>query len=120
MLGDESWSAYVRCDECGIKLETDRCGYETSEEAMKTIAKQWNTRATLGTDDGSRWHELFGTPKKTVLTLAKLGNKYPCDSNTVDDCEEECPLGNAPCRLNRDNPTESPLLEWLLGKAVKQ
>lgn len=45
MLGDESWSEYVRCDECGIKLETDRCGYETSEEAMKTIAKQWNTRA---------------------------------------------------------------------------
>ena len=97
--------------------------FDTKAEAIEA----WNTRmpeqaiaATLGTDDGSRWFELFGTPERAVQTIAKLGNQYPCDENTVEDCEEECPLHHAPCRLNRKKPMESPLLEWLRGKAVKR
>ena len=65
----------------------------------------------------SNYKRLFGTPERTVETLAAimLMSRYPCGENGVTDCGD-CPLDGAPCRLNRANPSESELVEWLKGE----
>ncbi len=70
--------------------------------------------------DKGRWHELFGTPERAMRVIALIGERYPCD----DGCDplgekcKVCPFANAPsCRIDRDHPEESPLLEWLRGDA---
>ena len=74
-------------------------------------------RADIGTNDGTRWKEIFGTPERAVETLAAimLMSRYPCGENGVTECSD-CPLEGAPCRLNRANPSESELVEWLKGE----
>lgn len=63
----------------------------------------------------TRFEKLFGTPERAAQTLTAIGGRYPCDKG-AQDCET-CPLNGAPCRLNRDKPEESKLLEWLRGDA---
>lgn len=48
-LGDISYSAWIKCWNCNLTLETDGCGYETEEAAEKAAIATWNTRATHGT-----------------------------------------------------------------------
>ena len=64
----------------------------------------------------SNYETLFGTPERAMRTVALIGDMYPCD----DGCDplgekcKVCPFADAPsCRIDRDHPEESPLLEWL-------
>ena len=68
----------------------------------------------------SRWFELFGTPERAMHTIALIGGRYPCDDG-CDPLGEKCrvcPFADAPsCRIDRDHPEESALLEWLRGES---
>lgn len=48
-FGDISYSAWIKCWNCKLTLETDSCGYETEEAAENAVITAWNTRATHGT-----------------------------------------------------------------------
>ena len=71
-------------------------------------------------DRKNRWFELFGTPERAMRTIALIGDMYPCDDGCDPSGEKckVCPFADAPsCRIDRDHPEESPLLEWLRGDA---
>lgn len=70
----------------------------------------------------SNYEKLFGTPERAMHTIALIGDRYPCD----DGCDplgekcKVCPFVDAPsCRIDRDHPEESPLLEWLRGESYE-
>ena len=71
-------------------------------------------------EDASRYAKLFGTPERAMHTIALIGDRYPCDEG-CDPLGEKCnvcPFVDAPsCRIDRNHPEESPLLEWLGGNA---
>lgn len=71
--------------------------------------------ATLGSGEcDTRWHELFGTPEKTAMTMAGKCCDC-CECVITDECKaEECLLS-----IN-DDEAEAKLLGWLRGKAVEQ
>ena len=86
-----------------------------------TLDKAADTLADFGyvkVDGNSRWFEMFGTPERAMRTIALIGNRYPCDEGCDPSGEKckICPFADAPsCRIKRDHPEESPLLEWLKG-----
>ena len=68
----------------------------------------------------SNYTRLFGTPERAMRTIALIGHRYPCDEGCDPSGEKckVCPFADAPsCRIKRDHPEESPLLEWLKGKS---
>jgi len=84
----------------------------------QAIADELN--ATLGTDDGSRWFELFGTPERTAESLEHMcqfmhGGEIceRCRLYLFNDCDMEL-------RVMSDMTIKKQLLEWLRGKAVKR
>lgn len=73
-----------------------------------------------GVGGESNYTRLFGTPERAMRTIALIGNKYPCDEgcDSLGEKCKVCPFADAPsCRIKRDHPEESPLLEWLRGDA---
>ena len=93
------------CDTC----RRTTCEYRADDIAVCGLPK---------TD--TNWERLFGTPERAMHTIALIGDRYPCD----DGCDplgekcKVCPFVDAPsCRIDRDHPEESPLLEWLKGDA---
>jgi hypothetical protein len=60
--------------------------------------------ATVGNDDTSRWHELFGTPERAARTLANNCHRDGCIA---------CPALDADCNVGDYDK----LLEWLRGDA---
>ena len=60
--------------------------------------------------DGTRWHELFGTPERAARTL--IHN----EPSTCDDCVliDICDIGMPATCMVRDSDA---LLEWLRGDA---
>ena len=83
---------------CGLEI---RQGANETEDDLRII---WNTRA----NEGTRWHELFGTPERAARTLAKACGE--CDDNLPCD---ECPLAT----IIDFNVYELDLFEWLRGDA---
>ena len=70
--------------------------------------------ATLGADDGTRWHELFGTPERAanILALGCMGG----DENVCYSCVfRECDGRLRMCGSIHTISTQ--MLEWLRGKA---
>lgn len=63
----------------------------------------WNTRAER-TCEGTRWHELFGTPERAARTMAGI----TCDDGGC----EGCTLYGANCSYDADA-----LLEWLRSES---
>lgn len=47
---------------------------EDEKKAVERITEAWNMRA----GEGTRWHELFGTPARAARTLAKHCDEYHC------------------------------------------
>ena len=92
--------------------------YEGGDYDEQAIADELN--ATLGTDDGSRWFELFGTPERTAESLEHMcqfthGGEIceRCRLYLFNDCDMEL-------RVMSDMTIKKQLLEWLRGKAVKR
>lgn len=56
---------------CGLEI---RQGANDTEDDLRII---WNTRA----GEGTRWHELFGTPERAARTLVGI-----CESCRYGDC----------------------------------
>ena len=78
-------------------------GLLRSNEFMK------KERAMLGSDDGSRWFELFGTPERAARTMLDLLTCRSC---------EKCQLGVDACSAITDiynDEQEATAIEWLRG-----
>lgn len=67
--------------------------------------------ATLGADDGTRWHELFGTPERAAKTIQ--GGTLVCRECIIREQCAETPEDSDCVVMNKNA-----LLEWLLGKVV--
>ena len=89
--------------------------YETYDNPSKTakLVISWfptpeqAIAATLGGEDKSRWHELFGTPERAARAMVDM-----CEGGTFDDCGG-CPAALYECKLGDYDA----LLEWLRGDA---
>lgn len=84
-----------------------------SIEEPDTIRNEFedNGYSTLGTDDGSRWAELFGTPERAAVTLANM-----CmGENTCGTCPL---LGAELNHCKSDYTDRASIAEWLRGKAA--
>lgn len=90
---------------CGIEIQAGR------GETMDDITIIWNTRA----GEGTRWHELFGTPERAAQTI--IGKQLAYD--LLDQCDEcpnqtdECFEPSGKCAMD----DYGSLLEWLRGDA---
>lgn len=87
------------------------------ESALNRSAGKWaRADAELHANDGTLWHELFGTPERAARTLTEYFIEG-CDGVA---CADECPFYDSTsymdCRVAECN--NDALLEWLRGKAV--
>lgn len=76
--------------------------------------------AELKANDGTRWHELFGTPERAARTSWHM---LMCNYVDGDLCKsvgcDECPISDG-CNIATDidcDDGEAALLEWLRGDA---
>lgn len=68
----------------------------------------------LEANNGSRWHDLFGTPERAARTLMAVHDV--CESG--GPCSTNCPFGDAPaCPSNFEPRDYDALLEWVRGDA---
>ena len=77
---------------CGLEI---RQGANDTEDDLRII---WNTRA----NEGTRWHDLFGTPERATVTLVRTSDEH------------------AVCKLPTWTASSSDYeawLEWLRGDA---
>ena len=87
--------------------------YSYTEYPDGTVLRIWDCTpeqaiaATLGGEDKSRWHELFGTPERAARAMVDM-----CEGGTFDDCGG-CPAALYECKLGDYDA----LLEWLRGDA---
>ena len=63
--------------------------------------------------DGTRWHELFGTPERAANTVLAL---QICPMST-DECKEFCPAHDVCFEFYKDGRTVYEMAEWLRGDA---
>lgn len=99
------------CDE--IQAEHDKV-----VAAMNKATGNWaRADAELREHDGTRWHELFGTPKRAARTLTHVC-QFTHGGELCDRCQ--CYLfGNCDrtLRLMSERKIYDALLEWLMGDA---
>ena len=93
--------------------ETPKAHLTFLEETINPCTPEQAIVATLGTDDGSRWHELFGTPESAAASLCDI---LTCTKTSCDECciNEICDDATHPY----NNDMKATLLEWLRGKVV--
>lgn len=72
-LGDFSYSAYIRCDECNLVLTT-RVFRETEEMAKEDVIAAWNTRAELGSGTCEPKWTLQGKTQTQEFWRCECGN----------------------------------------------
>ena len=95
------------------------------EAALNEVADKWaqaqikaedlaKENRLLKANDGSHWHELFGTPERAVETVVYM---FGCKDFMPWVACKECPILGA-CELRHCD--HDALLEWLRGKAVKR
>lgn len=63
--------------------------------------------------DGTRWHELFGTPERAANTILAL---QICPVSK-DECEGFCPAHDVCFEFYKDGRTVYEMAEWLRGNA---
>lgn len=80
---------------------------DCADADWQAIADELN--AALGSDDKSRWAELFGTPERAARTLASM-----CDG--MEFCSH-CPLWKAGINHCEGELHGAGMLEWLRGDA---
>ena len=125
--------AYKPCPWCGRDMDKrseadkDNAGhtwYRDDSDYIRGLIRSnefmKKERATSGADDGSRWSELFGTPKRAAKAIVKTASE--CDGYGWH-CSD-CPFHLAPicphCVGAKRAVDYGALLEWLRGKAVRR
>lgn len=95
----------------GYRGECCDCGAITAAYATEAeAAEAWNTR----TDEGTYWHELFGTPKRAAVYFAMQcfgSDGSICCYCPFDSCDEG--LRN----MGTYSSVRDKMLEWLEGDA---
>ena len=110
---DERGVEYTTKDDMGA-TETSWNGYTAYQLTPGSKLIMHHTpeqaiAATLGSDDKSRYSELFGTPERAARVVVALNN-----CRVV--CCEECAARGA-CRYDGCGDDYDALLEWLRGDA---
>ena len=128
---DSYWAKCVDCHTSGKHHKTeaeaiaawntrsDYHGYEQAAIEAWEHVKEFNKQtvvATLGAYDGTRWHELFGTPERAARMLIDCNAFKQCVDCPVchDEHGETCEIPGDCVFVMRDYRK---LLEWLRGDA---
>ena len=97
---------------------------ENLRDSLNEVADKWASEKIKAEDyarenmmlkanNGSRWFELFGTPKKAARALMEVFAM--CNKPTIY-CAK-CPLSKAPACYGNDDGDYDAFLEWLRGDA---
>lgn len=110
------WHGTIEIDERELHAICDeiQADYDKAVKAMNKAAGKWAKADTeLREHDGTRWHDLFGTPERAARTLASMcqfSHGELCERCPYDGCEKRL-------RLMCASTINDALLEWLRGDA---